>query len=235
MVPLRGSPYRSSFSGKSQANVNNLTGPAMGKYIANELEAIHSFLSETTKGASTKDKNIQDVKTLISVKDSVDSVFNLNDEIVLRLDCLDESLRMFQEHQIAKDSQLKQIKRLFDEWAGLKKLAKDIKKEISPLISNENEKTTNRIKKFEEDLKVYTTDLKKRDFYTYKTGVTESKKKLAAVNDEIAVFEQKLIDYGYNAQKFGNPDLITNSIKQVEAIKAEIVSMVNLWDQVEIN
>lgn len=107
MVPLRGSPYKSSFSAKSVANVNNLTGPAMGKYIATELEQIHSFISETTKGAATKDKNIQDVKTLISVKDSVDSVFTLNDDIVLRLDCLDESLRMFHEHQIAKDSQLK--------------------------------------------------------------------------------------------------------------------------------
>lgn len=94
---------------------------------------------------------------------------------------------------------MKQIKRLFDEWGGLKKLAKDIKKEISPLISNENEKTTNMIKKFEEDLKIYTTELKKRDFYFYKTGVTEAKKKLSSVNEEIIVFDQKLADYGYNA------------------------------------
>jgi len=57
-VPLRGSPYKSSFSAKSSSNVNNLTGPAMGKYIANELEQIHSFISETIKGAATKDKNI---------------------------------------------------------------------------------------------------------------------------------------------------------------------------------
>jgi len=205
----------------------------MGRYIANELEAIHSFISETTKGSQTKDKNINDVKVLISVKDSVDSVFNENDLVVLRLDCLDESLRMFQEHQIAKDSQLKQIKKLFDEWTGLKKLAKDIKKEISPLIANENEKTTNMIKKFEEDLKVYFTELKKRDFYFYKTGVDDSKKKLSSVNEEIAIFDQKVIDYGYNAQKFGNPDLITNSQKQVEAIRTEIQSMVALWDFIE--
>lgn len=33
MVPLRGCPYKASFSGKSAPNVNNLTGPAMGKYI----------------------------------------------------------------------------------------------------------------------------------------------------------------------------------------------------------
>ena len=100
--------------------------------------------------------------------------------------------------------------------------AKDIKKEISPLIANENEKTTTMIKKFEEDLKVYFTELKKRDFYFYKTGVDESKKKLASVNEEIAIFDQKVIDYGYNAQKFGNPDLITNSQKQVESIRTEI-------------
>jgi dynein heavy chain, axonemal len=55
------------------------------------------------------------------------------------------------------------------------------------------------IKKFEEDLKVYITELKKRDFYFYKTGVTESKGKLASVADELAVFDQKVTDYGYNA------------------------------------
>jgi hypothetical protein len=33
MVPLRGCPYKASFSNKSASNVNNLTGPAMGKYI----------------------------------------------------------------------------------------------------------------------------------------------------------------------------------------------------------
>lgn len=47
----------------------------MGKYIATELEQIHSFISDTSKGATTKDKNISDVKTLISVKDNVDIVF----------------------------------------------------------------------------------------------------------------------------------------------------------------
>lgn len=104
MVQVRGSPYKAAFTSKSASNVNNLTGPAMGKYIQSGLEDIHHFISETTKGAQTKDKNIQDVKTLISVKDNVESVFNLNDEIVLKLDCLDESLKMFQDHQIAKDS-----------------------------------------------------------------------------------------------------------------------------------
>ena len=222
MVPVRGSPYKASFNSKSAATCNNLTGPAMAKFISSGLEELHSFIVETSKGAQTKDKNIHDVKTLISVKDHVESVFNLNDEIVLKLDCLEESLKMFQEHGIAKDSQIKQIKKLFDEFTALKKLAKDIKKEITPLVNNENEKTINMIKKFEEDLKVYTTELKKRDFYQYKTGVIQSQTSLGAVSEELKQFDDRITDLGYNAQKFGNPDMIQNSIKAVESIKAEI-------------
>jgi hypothetical protein len=104
------------------------------------------------------------------VKDYVETVFSQTDDIILKIDCLEESLKMFQEHGIAKDSQVKQIKKLSDEFANLRKLAKDIRKEINPLVQNEKEKTTNMIKKFEEDLKAYTTELKKRDFYQYKTG-----------------------------------------------------------------
>jgi aminopeptidase N len=104
---------------------------------------------------------------------------------VLKIDCLEESLKMFQEHGIGKDSQVKQIKKLSDEFANLRKLAKDIRKEITPLVQAEKEKTTNMIKKFEEDLKVYTTELKKRDFYQYKTGTQESKARLALVGDEL--------------------------------------------------
>lgn len=99
------------------------------------MEEIHNFIGETQKGASTKDKNIQnEVKQLIVVKDHIDSVTLKNDEIVLKLDCVDESIKCFIAHEFNKDSQSKQIKKLFDEWAHLKKLAKDIKKEISPLV-----------------------------------------------------------------------------------------------------
>lgn len=94
-VPIRGTPYKASFSAKSAPAVNNLTGVAMDKYIKSGLEELHSFIVETTKGAQTKDKSITDVKTLISIKDYVDSVYNKNDDIILKLDCLEESLRMF--------------------------------------------------------------------------------------------------------------------------------------------
>lgn len=71
-------------------------------------------------------------------------------------------------------------------------MAKEIKKEISPLVSNEKEKTTLLIKKLEEDLKVYFADLKKREFYFYKTGVDEAKAKLDQAMREIVVYEEKI-------------------------------------------
>ncbi len=90
----------------------------------------------------------------------------------------------------------------------MKKLAKDIRKEITPLVNNETEKTVNMIKKFEEDLKAYNTELKKRDFYQYKTGTVEAKIRLSSVGDELKQFDDRIADLGYNCSKFGNPDMI---------------------------
>jgi len=140
---------------------------------------------------------------------------------------------MFQEHGIAKDSQLKSIKKLFDEWNGLKKLAKDVKKEISPLVHNENEKNLACIKKLEDDLKNFQNEMKRREFFFYKTGVEGAKEKLAQVSEEIKGFEEKIEDYGYNALKFGSPDIMQNSIRQVEAIKLEVANMNTLWDHTD--
>jgi dynein heavy chain len=234
MVAIRGSPYKSNFSAKSQASSNVLTGPAMQKYIQSGLEDIHQFIIDTTKGANIKDKNIEkDVKELIGVKEHVESVYRRNDEIVLYLDCLEESLKMFQQNGMAKDSQIKGVKKLFEEWNQLKKVAKDTKKEIAPFVSNESEKNNNQIKKLEEELKVFTADLKKRDFYYYKTGVVKGKALLGGVDDEIKKFELKIEDFGYNSDKFGQPDLITNSQKSVETIKIDMVNMNALWGHIE--
>jgi hypothetical protein len=97
-------------------------------------------------------------------------------------------------------------------------------------VNNETEKASNQIKKLEEDLKVFVSDLKKRDFYFYKTGVPEAKKKLNSINNEINIFDERISDYGYNISKLGNADLITNSVKQVEGIKIELDNMNVLWN-----
>ena len=89
---------------------------------------------------------------------------------MLQLDQLEETLNFLQSKSLAKDSQLKQTKKLFEDWVNLKKLAKETQKEIQPLVQTETQKNNNQIAKLEEDLKVYTQELKKRDFYKYECG-----------------------------------------------------------------
>jgi len=102
------------------------------------------------------------------------------------------------------------------------------------MLKMRKKKTKAMIKKLEDDLKTYTNELKKRDFYYYKTGPEESQNKLAGVNSEIVIFEEKLEDYGFNAEKFETPELIEPSVLSVENIKNEIESMNVLWDQIKL-
>lgn len=208
MVPIRGSPYNATFSAQTKPDANNLVGSAITKHVTRTIEQKVNFFKETAAGAAIKEKDISDVKVLISVKDNVDEVHNKNDEITLQLDQLEESLRLLQTHQIAKESQIKSCKKLFDEWNNLKKLAKDIRKEITPLVNQEKGKNTVSVNKLEEDLKHYFSQMKKREFYKYDCGREKAQEKLDAVYGEIDQFKAQIASLGYNAAKFDNPNQI---------------------------
>jgi len=74
--------------------------------------------------------------------------------------------------------------------------------------------------------------MKKREFYKYECGKEQAVEKLKAVYSEIADFETKIADFGYVAEKFGNPHLIDNAGKQVEVIKLEVNNMRGLWEHI---
>jgi dynein heavy chain len=232
-VHIRGSPYTVSFnSDNHNAKDNNLNSTMMQKMFNTQLEDWHNYLSNTVKGAQQKKDELKDVNKLIQVKDHIESVFNRNDEISLKLDQLDETVKMFQTLNSAKDSQVKSIKKLFDEWTHLKKVAREVKRDITPLIEQESSSTTQSIKKLEEDIKNFNAELKKRDFYQYKCGVEIAKEKLDLVYGEMDDFNQRITDYGFQSQKFGNGGMIDNSVKSVETIKTEIGYMKILWDHI---
>ena len=202
----------------------------MQKYISKTIEEVEHWEQDTAKGCQTKDKNVaSDVKQLISVKDAMESVHKNAESIVLKLDVLDESLKMFHKAGLAKDSEMKKMKKLFDGWTNLQKIAKETKREIMPYVQSESERNVNQVKAFEEELKHFHTSLKKRDFYFYKTGVEPSIQKLEQTISEIKAFEERQNDLGFNAQKFGQPSIIENSQTIIQTLKAEIESMRGLW------
>ena len=158
-----------------------------------------------------KDKDLGDVKTLIGVKDCVMRVYDENDATMLILDQLDEYLKFLASNGLQKDKEIKQAKKLFDDWNGLKKLAKDVKKEIAPMIDNESKKNLANITKHDEELKNYIINLKKRNFYRYDTGREASLSALETVNTEIEGFIGKTEDLKNKAIKFDHPNSIEAS------------------------
>jgi dynein heavy chain len=65
MVPIRGSPYKASFTSKAKATDNTITGGAMEKHIKKECERLLNSLTECKKASITKDKDLKDVKSLL--------------------------------------------------------------------------------------------------------------------------------------------------------------------------
>jgi len=66
---------------------------------------------------------------------------------------------------MTKDSQLKGLTSINKNWTELKKICKDTKKEIAPLVTQENDKNSHNIKRLEEDITQFTQEMKKREFF----------------------------------------------------------------------
>jgi len=145
-------------------------------------------MKETAAGIQTKDKDIKDVQTLLGIKAKVEVVSTENDSKMLQLDQLEESLRLLNSHGAVKEAQIRASKKLFDEWTNVKKLAKEIKKEIEPIVSQETQKNTTAIEKLFDELKAFSAQMKKREFYQYKCGREPALEKIEEVNSEINKF-----------------------------------------------
>jgi hypothetical protein len=91
-------------------------------------------MTNSKKEIHTKDKKLSEVKVLLSVKENVEQIQNNADNITLQIDQLDESLKLFQLLKLTKDPQLKALVKINKDWNDLKKIAKDTKKEIAPLV-----------------------------------------------------------------------------------------------------
>jgi len=75
--------------------------------------------------------------------------------------------------------------------------------------------------------------MRKREFFQYKCGSKIALEKLDGVFGELKVFEDKIVDYGDNAIKFGNPDQINKAEKDIDTIKVTVENMKALWDHID--
>ena len=130
----------------------------MDRYVKSELEKLKEFVDEKIKEVTLdQEKEIEtNVKNLIRVKDNVEEVQSKHEQTVLRLDQLDESLKLLHSQGLVKDAFLKQLKKLSEGYTGLKTKTKETKKNIESHVQNESDKNKNLIKRHEDQIKKFT-------------------------------------------------------------------------------
>jgi len=67
------------------------------------------------------------------------------------------------------------------------------------MVAMENDRNKVNIKKLEDDITLFTQEMKKREFFSYKCGTKTALEKLDGVFSELTVFEDNIKDFGDNA------------------------------------
>eukprot|EP00831_Metopus_contortus_P040903 TRINITY_DN3203_c0_g1_i8.p1 TRINITY_DN3203_c0_g1~~TRINITY_DN3203_c0_g1_i8.p1 ORF type:complete len:745 (+),score=131.71 TRINITY_DN3203_c0_g1_i8:493-2727(+) len=124
LEPLRGSPFYTNFVEDENLTPahNKLEGPMVVDNTQKMIEELERFMKETLSGASTKDKPIKEnVKVLLKVKEHVRSVDTNKDSIILRLDAIEESLKMLSHQSRPKETFSKRLRELNKNWNEVQK------------------------------------------------------------------------------------------------------------------
>lgn len=191
------------------------------------------YMSKKEKSISTKGKDLQEVPVLLGIKSEVEDVFKNEGKTTLKIDQLDESIKMFGAAVPKVKVDSSKFGKIVTNWNNVKNNSKTSQKTIKPIVEQQDGINKNNIKKLEEEIGTFTMEMRKRPFFKYETGATESISKLEGVFDELKVFESTRDVLGEHSRKFGNPDLITRTVKDIEAIKQIVDNMKALWDHIE--
>jgi len=235
MEIIRGSPFYTVFTEEGLTPAHNkLDGPMIMENIHKTLEELDQFMKESITGAATKDKDIKgNVKILLKIKECVRVVESRKDELSLKLDVVEEALKLFAKQNRHKESDSRKLRELTKQWNEVQKIARDTKKEIKSVVEQEQDRTGQNVKAFEEKLKVYATDIKKKEFYSYSSGVEVALKKLDAAMEDYKGFMATFQDKEEDAIMFGVPQMMEISKKQLRDLKNDIETMIMLWNHIK--
>ena len=231
---IRGSPFKPEFEANASPKNNDPMGPLMNSFVSNTIAELENFISTTQEGINLKNKNTsEDVKALLKVKNHTEDVENRADEILLKTDELSETLAMFEKGTYPKDSETKKLKKISENWVSVQKKAKEVKKDIAPTVATEADKCKNQIKNFEESLKVYSQEIKKKEFQRFETGVEKSIKLLQEEEARLNNDQNTLNELDFLCKSFGFPEAIQGCSKQLEQNLTEISTMRQLWNHTD--
>ena len=144
--------------------------------IAQTCANVEDKINKKKKAINIKETNLQeDVKKLLEVMQNLAEIEEEKESLMLKLDEQQQTIKTLSTvFDIKRETEMNAINKLQEEWKNLLLFATRVDKDILGQKKVEKEKTKEKIKKFEDNLKMHLLELKKKPFYVYKTGIEDS-------------------------------------------------------------
>jgi dynein heavy chain len=110
-VPVRGSPYKPTFTKMGRNRANEYSGPLVTQWVTQTLKSLDEFYQGTNTGHQTKLKD-GDVMNLIKVMNHIKDMYSQEDLLILNQDEVVETLAQLEREGLPSDKQLKQLKKI---------------------------------------------------------------------------------------------------------------------------
>lgn len=211
--------------------------PKMAARVADELEQLHKFESESLANMSI-DPNKGDTEEkqrdlLLKVNSCIYDFKMKAPSIDLQLDVLKDAIGLLSKNGINMEKLDSQMGEAVDKWAAVKKqapIAKDLGKHVQ---EREALKIKKNIENFENRVKTYAFEFSKKPLFEYATGVDAAYSNVVKIREELLRLDAEMADLANYARIFEFPDLVDPARLVQERCHAELQMTLQLWHMID--
>lgn len=92
------------------------------------------YMNKKDKSIATKGKDLQEVPVLLTIKEEIEDVFKNEGKTTLKIDQLDESIKMFSAAVPKVKVDSSKFGKILTNWNNVKNNSKATKKTIAPIV-----------------------------------------------------------------------------------------------------
>merc|ERR1711957_16375 len=229
---IRGSPIDIQCDGDDPAN-NNIDGPAMmNKFLKENFELIESQMETLIKDSKTKGKDLSNINTIISIKNSNKTIDLESDKIDCTINQLVEYYKTFEigKTKIAKEIPLDKLEGMFKTLNQMLDIRENSGNEIAPLIIDQTDKNKTEIQEFSRTLITYGSQIRLREFaQRYDIGPKKAFEEIAKVELEVQERQAKLDVYDTIMKNLNLPDETNSCHKTLDNTRSDMRIIKNMW------
>eukprot|EP00960_Hanusia_phi_P043077 755854-Hanusia_phi.AAC.7 len=163
-----------------------------------------------------------------------DLLLKAEPNIELQLDVLKDAIGLISKNGINVDKNEAQMNEVMEQWASLKKqapIAKELGKKVQ---AREALKIKNNIQNYENKVKTYQFEFRKKPLFEFKTGVATAYQDIFKTRSELLKLEDEYSDLANFARIFEFPEMMEPTRALQDQCHSELRQMVQMWHMVDM-